>query len=177
MVVFLGKGSALWRGVVGLCPGCPEGGEWVEGASGTQHLSPVLGGAGYRVLPWSDPMIRVVGLWNPLLIWAGPGPPNLSYIHIRLIDEAVFQSLHRPFRCGRHTPLIENEPKSRLQVGYASSSGVFVCHSLVPNLYYNALGHPLVARHRVDARVLVPVEELVRPVDQPVQVVEWPSGR
>ena len=45
MVVFLGKGSALWRGVVGLCPGCPEGGgEWVEGASGTQHLSPVLGG-------------------------------------------------------------------------------------------------------------------------------------
>jgi uncharacterized protein (DUF983 family) len=32
MVVFLGKGSALWRGVVGLCPGCPEGGEWVEGA-------------------------------------------------------------------------------------------------------------------------------------------------
>ncbi len=44
MVVFLGKGSALWRGVVGFCPGCPEGGEWVEGASGTQHLSPVLGG-------------------------------------------------------------------------------------------------------------------------------------
>ena len=130
------------------------------------HLS--WGGAGYRVLPWSDPMIRVVGPWNPLLIWAGPGPPNLSYIHIRLIDEALFQSLHRPFRCGRHTPLIENEPKSRLQVGYASSSGVFVCHSLVPNLYYNALGHPLVARHRVDARVLVPVEELVRPVDQPV---------
>jgi hypothetical protein len=106
MVVFLGKGSALWRGVVGLCPGCPEGGEWVEGASGTQHLSPVLGGAGYRVLPWSDPMIRVVGPWNPLLIWAGPGPPNLSYIHIRLIDEALFQSLHRPFRCGRHSLFI-----------------------------------------------------------------------
>jgi hypothetical protein len=63
----------------------------VEGASGTQHLSPVLGGAGYRVLPWSDPMIRVVELWNPLLIWAGPGPPNLFYIHIRLIDEALFQ--------------------------------------------------------------------------------------
>jgi len=86
---FPGEGVSLWRGVVGLCPGCPEGGEWVEGASGTQHLSPVLGGAGYRVLPWSDPMIRVVGLWNPLLIWAGPGPPNLSYIHIRLIDEAL----------------------------------------------------------------------------------------
>jgi hypothetical protein len=26
MVVLLGKGSALWRGVVGLCPGCPEEG-------------------------------------------------------------------------------------------------------------------------------------------------------
>jgi len=44
MVVFLGEGASLWRGVLGLCPGCPEGGEWVEGASGTQHLSPVLGG-------------------------------------------------------------------------------------------------------------------------------------
>jgi hypothetical protein len=84
MVVFLGKGSALWRGVVGLCPGCPEGGEGGEGASGTQHLSPVLGGACYKVLPWSDLMIRVVGPWNPLLMWAGPGPPSLSYIHIRL---------------------------------------------------------------------------------------------
>jgi len=50
MVVFLGKGSALWRGVVGLCPGCPEGGEWVEGASGTQHLSPALPGKGLRPL-------------------------------------------------------------------------------------------------------------------------------
>ena len=62
MVVFLGKGSALWRGVVVSAQAALRGGEWVEGASGTQHLSPVLGGAGYRVLPWSDPMIRVVGL-------------------------------------------------------------------------------------------------------------------
>jgi hypothetical protein len=54
MVVFLGKGSAPWRGVVGLCPGCPEGGEWVEGASGTQHLSPVLGGGrGGQVIGYS----------------------------------------------------------------------------------------------------------------------------
>jgi len=60
---FPGEGVSLWRGVLGLCPGCPEGGGRVEGASGTQHLSPVLGGgAGYRVLPWSDPMLRVVGL-------------------------------------------------------------------------------------------------------------------
>jgi hypothetical protein len=48
-------------------------------------------------------MIRVAEPWNPLLMWAGPGPPSLSYIHIRLIDEALFQSLYRPFGCGRHT--------------------------------------------------------------------------
>ena len=41
---FPGEGASLWRGVLGLGPGCPDGGEWVEGASGTQHLSPVLGG-------------------------------------------------------------------------------------------------------------------------------------
>jgi hypothetical protein len=41
---FLGEGVALWRGVVGPCPGCPEGGEREEGAVGTQHLSPAWGG-------------------------------------------------------------------------------------------------------------------------------------
>ena len=47
---FPGEGASLWRGVLGLCPGCPEGGEWVEGASGTQHLSPALPGKGLRLL-------------------------------------------------------------------------------------------------------------------------------
>ena len=38
---FLGKGVALWRGVVGSCPDCPwRGGGGVEGADGTLHLSP-----------------------------------------------------------------------------------------------------------------------------------------
>jgi hypothetical protein len=36
-------------------------------------------------------------------MWMGPGPPNLSYIHSRLFDEALFQSSYRPFRCGRHS--------------------------------------------------------------------------
>jgi hypothetical protein len=31
MIVFLGKGYALWRGVVGPCPGFPEGGEGGRG--------------------------------------------------------------------------------------------------------------------------------------------------
>ena len=63
MVVFLGKGSLCGGGYWVFAQAALKGGKWVEGASGTQHLSPVLGGgAGYRVLPWSDPMIRVVGL-------------------------------------------------------------------------------------------------------------------
>jgi hypothetical protein len=37
MVVFLGEGYALWRGVVGLCPGCPEGG---GGEKGGMHPVP-----------------------------------------------------------------------------------------------------------------------------------------
>jgi len=101
---FLGEGVALWRGVVGPCPGCPEGGKGWRGASGTHHLSPAWGGeAGHKVLPWSDLMIRVAEPWNPLLMCAGPGPPDLSYIHIRRVDEALFQSSYRPFRCGRHS--------------------------------------------------------------------------
>jgi len=64
------------------------------------HLS--WGGAGYRVLPWSDPMIRVVGPWisccscwalDPLCCCTRQGPIRLSSacgtvpelrIHIRI---------------------------------------------------------------------------------------------
>jgi hypothetical protein len=80
---FLGKGVALWRGGSGFLPRLPREGGGVEGAGGTLHLSPG-GGAGC------------------------PGPPNLFYIHIRLLDEALFQSLYRPFRCGRHNGKITN---------------------------------------------------------------------
>ena len=62
MVVFLGKGCLCGGGYWVFAQAALKGGEWVEGADGTQHLSPVLWGAGYRVLPWSDLMIRVVGL-------------------------------------------------------------------------------------------------------------------
>ncbi len=44
---FLGEEVALWRVVVGSCPGCPEGGGGgggLEGDGGTQHLSPAWGG-------------------------------------------------------------------------------------------------------------------------------------
>ena len=38
---FPGEGVSLWRGVLGLCPGCPEGGEGWRGlvASSICHLS------------------------------------------------------------------------------------------------------------------------------------------
>ncbi len=101
---FLGEGVCSVEGGSGSLPRLPwRGGRGGGGlvAPSICHLSP--GGAGYNVLPWSDLMIRVVGPWNPLLMWAGPGPPNLSYIHIRLIDEALFQSSYRPFWCGRHS--------------------------------------------------------------------------
>jgi hypothetical protein len=38
MVVFLGEGYVLWRGVVGLCPACPDGGG--EGRRGGMHPVP-----------------------------------------------------------------------------------------------------------------------------------------
>jgi hypothetical protein len=38
-----GKGYALWRGVVGVCPACPDGGERERGAVAPQN-------PGY--LPW-----------------------------------------------------------------------------------------------------------------------------
>ncbi len=80
MVVFLGKGSALWRGVVGLCPGCPEGGEGVDGGQWHPASLTCLRGAGYKVLPWSGLMIR--GRWTLdfllfLLFLLGPGPSSL----------------------------------------------------------------------------------------------------
>ena len=46
MVVFLGKGSLCGGGYWVFAQAALKGGEWVEGASGTQHLSPVLGGGG-----------------------------------------------------------------------------------------------------------------------------------
>jgi hypothetical protein len=91
MVVFLGEGYALWSGVVGPCPGCPEGGGGrVKGVSGTQLPVTCLSWGGYRVLPWSHLMIRVGRPWNPLLMWVGPGPPGLSIYMLVLLTRLFF---------------------------------------------------------------------------------------
>jgi hypothetical protein len=51
MVVFLGKGYALWRGVVGPCPGCPEGGKGGRGLHSVPcHLSFLEKGLGTLAL-------------------------------------------------------------------------------------------------------------------------------
>ncbi len=79
-VVSLGEGYALWRGVVGLCPACPDGGgEGRRGASAPSSLSSASPEGGYRVLPWSDLMIKVNRPWNLLLLWVGPGPSSLLH--------------------------------------------------------------------------------------------------
>jgi hypothetical protein len=58
MVVFLGKGYALWRGVVGPCPGCPEGGE---------------GGKEVVLCPLS-PVFPGKRVGNPYICCVAPGP-------------------------------------------------------------------------------------------------------
>jgi hypothetical protein len=54
MVVFLGEGYAVWRGVVGLCPGCPDGGGGGGEKGGMQpvpyHLSFLEKGLGTLAL-------------------------------------------------------------------------------------------------------------------------------
>ncbi len=81
-----------------------KGGKGWRGVSGTQHLSPVLGG-------------QVIRYYHGLTSWSGwldPGTPCWCgraldllacpiYIFVTF-DEALFQSSHRPFRCGRHIP-------------------------------------------------------------------------
>jgi len=47
---FPGEGVSLWRGVLGLCPGCPEGGEGWRGLVVSSICSPVLPGKGLRPL-------------------------------------------------------------------------------------------------------------------------------
>jgi hypothetical protein len=91
MVVFLGEGYALWRGLVGLCPACPDGGgEGGRGVVAPSSLTPASPGGGYRVLPWSDLMIRVGRPWNLLLMWVGPGPPGSSIYMLVLLTRLFF---------------------------------------------------------------------------------------
>jgi hypothetical protein len=106
MVVFLGKGYALWRGVVGPCPGCPERGGGGKGVSGTQLPVTCLSWGGYRVPPWSDLMIRVGRPWNPQLLLMGPGPSSRS-------NSIVIRMRHRLNCCFSHKYRVENKCNGR----------------------------------------------------------------
>jgi hypothetical protein len=55
------------------------GGGGEKGGSGTQFPVTCLSMGGYRVLPWSDLMIRVGRPWNLLLLLMGPGPSSLLH--------------------------------------------------------------------------------------------------
>jgi len=66
------------------------GGEGEKGGSGPQLPVTCLSRGGYRVLPWSDLMIRVGRPWNLLLMWVGPGPPGLSIYMLVLLTRLFF---------------------------------------------------------------------------------------
>ncbi len=71
MVVFLGKGSALWRGVVGLCPGCPGGGGRERGAGASQNTCHLPWVTRY-LLPMLSLHDQSRGPWILLHVVCGP---------------------------------------------------------------------------------------------------------
>ncbi len=111
---FLGGGGyALWRGVVGPCPACPDGGGGEKGGRCTQFPVTCLSRGGYRVLPWSDLMIRVGRPWNLLLMWVGPGPPGLI-IYMLVLLTRLFFNPHTAYSDVGCTPRINDAGSQRL---------------------------------------------------------------
>ncbi len=66
------------------------GGKGRWGVGGTQHPVTCPPWGGYRVLPWSDLMIRVGRPWNLLLLLVGPGPSGLSMYILVLLTRLFF---------------------------------------------------------------------------------------
>ena len=92
-----GEGVSLWRGVLGLCPGCPEGGEWWRGllAPSICHLPFLEKGWDFAFL-WISP-----GLWILLSATDADGPWTLLsfliFCHCHgslLIGEGQSQTRH-----------------------------------------------------------------------------------
>jgi hypothetical protein len=80
MVVFLGKGSALWRGVVGLCPGCPGGRGGGRGGQVLPRILVTCPGSQGTSCPCSPFMIRVEVPGSSFMLCLGPGPSSLLYL-------------------------------------------------------------------------------------------------
>ena len=95
---FLGEGVALWRGVVGPCPGCPEGEEGVEGVAPCT-LSPAFPGKGLRTLVLTGHSLGPGS--SSLMIPLVPGPPY-----------PVLASCRCPSRCNRQGPIHKSPSES-----------------------------------------------------------------
>jgi len=95
---FLGKGVALWRGVVGPCPGCPEGGE------GWRGLHPVP-----SHLPFLEKGLRTLVLTGHSL---GPGSSSLMIPLVPGPPCPVLASCRRPNRCSRQGPINNRHPRA-----------------------------------------------------------------
>jgi hypothetical protein len=69
---FLGEGVALWRGVVGSCPGCPkEGG---RGGGVVERVAPCIFSPAFLGKRVEDPCIHwtILGPWSLLDDFSGP---------------------------------------------------------------------------------------------------------
>ena len=98
---FLGEGVALWRGVVGPSPGCPEGGgKWWRGLHPVPSHLPFLG-KGLRTLVLTG---HSLGPGSSLIIPLVPGPPC-----------PVLASCRCPSRCNRQGPIHKSPSESDTQ--------------------------------------------------------------
>jgi hypothetical protein len=110
---FLGEGVALWRGVVGSCPGCPEGGERVEGW--WRGLHPVL-----SHLPFQGKGLRALVLTGQTL---GPG---LSLVISLVPGPAcpVPASCRCPSCCNRQGPIPKSPSESDTQMNFSERKNI-----------------------------------------------------
>ena len=95
---FLGEGVALWRGVVGPCPGCPEGGGRGGGGCTLYLLTCPSWKKGFGTLVLTG---HSLGPGSSLMIPLVPGPPC-----------PVLASCRCPSRCNRQGPIHKSPSKS-----------------------------------------------------------------
>jgi hypothetical protein len=74
MIVFWGRGLLCGGGVVGPCPGCPEGGGKGWWGVALCSLSPALPGKGLRTLAFTE-QVPGPGSSSLLMMMMVPGPP------------------------------------------------------------------------------------------------------
>ena len=104
---FLGEGVALWRGVVGSCPGCPEGGGGRGGGGWWRGLHPVL-----SHLPFQGKGLKTLVFTGQTL---GPGTfPMISLVPGPACP--VPASCRRPSCCDRQGPILKSPSESDTQV-------------------------------------------------------------